>query len=248
MKNLDPRVKILWLIVAAIGIFSIPSWYGQLSVSMVLGAITLGLAYLTKLSFKSLRILIVFLPLTFIIHILFGTHLLATLLRGAPRDSWQVLILRPLSFTLRIGNFIGLMALATQWLRALEVLDAFYHLLKPLRKTGLPVDDFFQVIFIAVRFIPLMREEYQRLDESWRIFINRKSSSIAGRIARLRTILIPLMIVSFRRAETLAEAMTVRGYDPKIRRSYIGQLRWSLADWIWMTAACGVLILTVVKF
>lgn len=246
MKNPDPRVKLLWLIVAAIGIFSITTWRGQIIVATGLVIVTLVTARLTKSGFKALRILIVFLPLTFGIHVLFGTHLLATIFRHAPRDSWELLLLMPFGFTLRIGNFIMLMALATRWLQALEVLDAFYHILKPLRKTGLPVDDFFQIIFIAVRFIPLMREEYQRLDESWRIFVNSGQQTLYDRINRLRMVIVPLMIVSFRRAEVLAEAMTVRGYNPQVRRSYVGQLRWQPADWALTMLGLGVLVLTVV--
>ncbi|HPC35576.1 MAG TPA: energy-coupling factor transporter transmembrane component T [Candidatus Marinimicrobia bacterium] len=247
MKNLDPRVKLFWLVIAAIGIFRLKVWYAQLSVAIVLGTIIIFRAIFARENFKVLRILLVFLPLTFLIHILFGTHLLATIFRSAPRDPWSVLLLMPLTFTLRIGNLIALMALATHWLKALEVLDAIYHLLKPLRIIGLPVDDIFQVIFIAVRFIPLMQEEYQRLDDSWRIFMNCDSGGLFGQIERLRTILVPLMVVSFRRAEVLAEAMTVRGYDSKIKRSYVGQLRWQFPDWIGLAAGCGGLILMVVK-
>ncbi|NLA21461.1 MAG: hypothetical protein GX870_00305, partial [Candidatus Marinimicrobia bacterium] len=172
MKNLDPRVKILWLIIAVIGIFRLKVWYAQLGVAIILGTIITFRILYAKENFKVLRILLVFLPLTFLIHILFGTNLLATIFRSVPRDSWSVLLFTPLTFTLRIGNLIALMALATHWLKALEVLDALYHLLKPLRKIGLPVDDIFQIIFIAVRFIPLIQEEYQRLDDSWRIFMN----------------------------------------------------------------------------
>ncbi len=239
-------MKLLWLIIAAIGIFSLKTWYGQVAVACGLGVIAFYVARSTKEGFKGLRILSVFLPLTFVIHILFGTHLLATLFRGAPRDSWNVLLLAPFGFTLRIGNFIMLMALATRWLRALAALDAIYHVLKPLRKTGLPVDDFFQIIFIAVRFTPLMREEYQRLDESWRIFVNARQTTLIERIDRLRAIIVPLMIISFRRAEVLAEAMTIRGYDPQTRRSYIGQLNWKPADWAMTVLGVGILVFTVV--
>jgi len=231
--------------VAAIGIFSISAWYGQAIVAGLLLPILAGLTANAGKTRWSLRILLVFLPLTFGIHILFGTHLLATVLRGAVRDSWQVLFFRPLGFTLRIGNFILLMALATQWIQALPALDAIYHILKPLRRTGLPIDDLFQIIFIAVRFIPLMREEYQRIAESWRIFMDTGQDTLIGRIDRLRTILVPLMIVSFRRAEVLADAMTVRGYNPAVRRSYLGQLHWSPADWVLTVAGIGVLVITV---
>jgi energy-coupling factor transport system permease protein len=247
MKNLDPRVKLLWLLVAVVGIFSIRAWIGQLGVTVALTILIIVTARMTKSTFKSLKILIVFLPLTFLIHILFGTHLMATIFRGAPLDSWELLILMPFGFTLRIGNFILLMVLVTRWLGALEVLDAFYHILKPLHKTGLPVDDFFQIIFIAVRFIPLMHEEYERLDESWRIFINGRQQTLVERIDRIRTIIVPLMIVSFRRAEVLAEAMTVRGYNPQVRRTYVGQLHWRPADWALTVVGLGVLILTVIK-
>lgn len=247
MKNLDPRVKILWLMIAVIGIFRLKVWYAQLGVALVLGTIIIFRTISTKESFKVLRILLVFLPLTFLIHILFGTNLLATIFRSAPRDSWSVLLFTPLTFTLRIGNLIALMALATHWLKALEVLDALYHLLKPLRKIGLPVDDIFQIIFIAVRFIPLIQEEYQRLDDSWRIFMNRDSGGLFGQIERLRTILVPLMVVSFRRAEVLAEAMTVRGYNSQVKRSYIGRLHWQTPDWIGLAAGCGSLVLMVIN-
>ncbi|MDD5229880.1 MAG: energy-coupling factor transporter transmembrane component T [Candidatus Marinimicrobia bacterium] len=246
MRHVDPRVKLVWLIGAAVGIFSFSDWYIQLGILLVLGSALIIRHGMVKFNLRPLRILLFFLPFTFIIHILFGSHLLATIFADKPRDSWQVLFWQPLGFTLRIGNIIILMTLATQWLKALEVLDAFYHFLKPLRKIGLPVDDLFQVIFIAVRFIPLMREEYQRLDESWRIFINRRPTSLAAKVERLRMILIPLMIVSFRRAEVLAEAMTVRGYDPKAERSYVGQLRWRAVDWVGLAVGLGALVLVVV--
>lgn len=234
--------------VAALSIFDLSGWCAQLGVLLVLGLI-LSIRYkrYKKIDLKPLRILLIFLPLTFAIHVLCGSHLLATIFKGVPRDSWQVLFWQPLGFTLRIGNFILLMTFATQWLQALEVLDTFYYFLRPLRKIGMPVDDLFQMIFIAVRFIPLMREEYQRLDESWRIFVNRRSVSLTDRIERLRTILIPLMIVSFRRADVLAEAMTIRGYELKSRRSYFGQLRWRLSDWAGLVVGLSSLILIVVK-
>lgn len=60
-------------------------------------------------------------------------------------------------------------------------------------------------------------------------------------------ILVPLMVVSFRWVEVLAEVMTVRGYNSQVKRSYIGRLYWQTPDWIGLLAGCGSLVLMVIN-
>jgi len=138
---------------------------------------------------------------------------------------------QPLLFTIRVGNLILYMAFALKWIRDIEFLDAIYHILKPLRRLKWQVDDFFQIIFISVKFFPILREEYTRLDEGWKTFTTVQDRTLSDRIKRVRDSVIPLMIFSFQRAETLADAMTIRGYGSTSRRSYYGQLKFTYTDW-----------------
>lgn len=244
MNDIDPRAKIIWSLVWLIIIFIVYNIIGQLIV-------LLGIIVIIKLNrvslrsvLKAVRYLLIFLPVTFLVHFFFSsrgwdfiigkTHYISNMIN------------QPVMFTLRMGNLILLMSFLLKWIGDIEFLDAIYHTLKPLRRLKLSVDDFFQIIFIAVRFFPILKEEYIRLDEGWKSFVKVKNSKLSERINRARDSVIPLMIFSFQRAETLADAMVIRGYGSQIERSYYQPLRFGYKDWLATAAAMVLLISTII--
>jgi energy-coupling factor transport system permease protein len=130
------------------------------------------------------------------------------------------------------------MAFSLRWINAVELLDCFYVILKPLKRLKLPIDDLFQVIFLAVRFFPLVKEEYLRLDEGWKSFAKSSENSIKKKILNVRDRLIPLMIFSFRKAETIADSMVIRGYGSVDNRSYYSNLKFETKDIIFTLIGC----------
>ena len=231
MHEIDPRIKLLWALLAVLAIFTAQSLGSQIflcapcAVIIALGGVP------RRDTLRGVRYLIWLLPFTLIMHLLFGTDLLAAL-RGQrelpPLAQW---LGQPLMFSLRLGNFLILMSIVLRWIGAVEFLDAVYYLLRPLRRLRLPVDDLFQIIFIAVRFFPLVEAGHARLTESWHHLLNNgEPVTWRQRLRQQREILIPLMILSFRKAEVLAESMQVRGYRSGQARTYYGQLRWRRRD------------------
>ena len=240
MNSLDPRVKLLWSIVWITIVFLVYNIAGQLGILAGIIALIRINRLSLRLVLRSIRYLLLFLPITFLVHffISVGGWKIFT---GSSIFDYHMLE-QPLLFTIRVGNLILYMAFALKWTSDIEFLDAIYHILKPLRRFKWQVDDFFQIIFISVKFFPILREEYNRLNEGWKTFTTVKDTTLSDRINRVRDSVIPLMIFSFQRAETLADAMTIRGYGSTGRRSYYGQLKFTYTDWLVSLLAIVILI------
>ena len=238
---MDPRTKLCWSLAGMFSLFLIDHCLGQMfGLVLILLLIRIKGLYLGRVFF-SVRYLLIFLPLTFLVHLLFisrGWQLFS----GAMPFTVSILD-QPIRFTLRMANLILLMAFVLQWIPDIEFLDGIYHLLRPLRRLGWWIDDFFQIIFIAVKFFPILRDEYRRLDEGWKLLSDRRDRRLAERVQRARKSLIPLMIFSFQRAETLADAIGVRGYATAEWRSVYQPLKFRPGDWFSCGLAMGLPIL-----
>ncbi|RKY52741.1 MAG: hypothetical protein DRP89_07190 [Candidatus Neomarinimicrobiota bacterium] len=228
--NFDPRAKLIWAIGGIAVIFSTQSLLGQICILMIIIILTkLVLSSLIR-TFKAVKYLLIFLPITFLIPLIFSTNVFSTLFsKGVYYIDWKEILL-PIKLTFRLGNLLLFMAFLINWIKSLEFLDCIYSILKPFRSLYIPIDDLFQVIFIAVRFFPIMREEYWRLDEGWKTFIKNPKESLRHRILNIRETLIPLMIFSFRKAETLADAMIIRGYGSCNKRTYYSHIKLKMMD------------------
>ncbi|PIS28981.1 MAG: hypothetical protein COT43_05130 [Candidatus Marinimicrobia bacterium CG08_land_8_20_14_0_20_45_22] len=220
ITHIDARAKLIWAVLGATLIFQLDTCAGQASFSAGYGLALLCIGMDWRRLIKPIRYFLIFLPLTLAIHLIFTGGILGILV-GKPMGSVDLWM--PLMFTIRMGNFLFLMAFVFQWIGAVETLDCIYWSIRPLKKLGVRTDDLFQVVFIAVQFFPIVKEEYRRIDRGWKSFISSDTSSLRKRILNVRDRLIPLMIFSFRKAETLAEAMSVRGYSGSSKRSYYGQ-------------------------
>jgi len=244
--NFDPRAKLIWAIGGIAVIFSTQSLLGQICILMIIIILTkLVLSSLIR-TFKAVKYLLIFLPITFLIPLIFSTNVFSTLFsKGVYYIDWKEILL-PIKLTFRLGNLLLFMAFLINWIKSLEFLDCIYSILKPFRSLYIPIDDLFQVIFIAVRFFPIMREEYWRLDEGWKTFIKNPKESLRHRILNIRETLIPLMIFSFRKAETLADAMIIRGYGSCNKRTYYSHIKLKMMDAFF--ALIGVVFLFLIVF
>jgi len=244
MKFLDPRAKLFWALAWMFSLFLITSSSGQmLGLFLTLLLIRINGLRLGQI-ISTVRYLLLLLPITFLVHLLLISR--GWQLFSGEMSFTLVLLDQPLLFTLRVANLILLMAFVLKWIRDIEFLDAVYQLLRPLRRLGWRIDDFFQIIFIAVKFFPILREEYRRLDEGWKLLSEHPDGQLAERIQRVRKSLIPLMIFSFQRAETLADAISVRGYSSAVRRSVYQPLKFRLGDWCSCGVALGFLVSMIV--
>lgn len=229
MNALDPRLKIIWFFFYSILIFTV----ANLPTQLLLTSITLLMIFITgfKLPFilKKVKYLLLFLPVTFFIHLFFSTELWGIVTDNGLAGLNLNLLILPVFFTLRIADFIIFMSWMSEWIDADKLLDSLYTLLKPLRKIKIPVDDLFQMIFIAIRFFPILQQEYKKMDENWKNFTNKNIEE--KRFVRLLNNLVTLVVVSFRRADKIAISMQVRGYGLQ-ERSYYTHLKFHFRDMV----------------
>lgn len=121
----------------------------------------------------------------------------------------------------------------------LLIADAVESLMKPLVKIKVPVYEIALMLSIALRFIPTLLDETQKIMNAQRARgVDFGTGSIWKRIKSIVPILIPLFISAFNRADELATAMEARGYRGGEGRSKFRILQWHGKD----TIACLVMV------
>ena len=114
--------------------------------------------------------------------------------------------------------------------------DAIERLLSPLKKLKFPVHAFSMMMTIALRFIPTLIEETDKIIAAQKARgADMESGNLIQRAKALIPILVPLFVSAFRRAEELATAMECRCYRGDIGRTKMKQLHLSGKDWLAMS-------------
>jgi energy-coupling factor transport system permease protein len=124
--------------------------------------------------------------------------------------------------------------------RTTELTHGVEHLLRPLQQIGLPAHEFALTVVIALRFIPLLALEAERIAKAQ---ASRGADYGGGRMnvlkraRRLLPLLIPLFVAALRRAETLALAMEARCYTGGRGRTHLIRLSARFSDALAVGAA-----------
>ncbi|MEA2101582.1 MAG: energy-coupling factor transporter transmembrane protein EcfT [Thermodesulfobacteriota bacterium] len=117
---------------------------------------------------------------------------------------------------------IWLSTLMTLTTSPLDMVWAMEWYMKPLGFVGVRVDEIALLIMLAIRFIPLLFEETDRIIKAQKARgVDLESGGIISRVKALVPILVPLLHGVFRRADDLAVALTLRGYKPGIKRGHL---------------------------
>lgn len=126
-------------------------------------------------------------------------------------------------YALRIVLLVVASLLVSFTTTSTQLTEAFASFLRPLRRLRVPVDDVASVLSIALRFIPLVAEEIGRIhDAQWSRGAKFGEGSIASRLRAWSTVLVPLFVGMFRRADDLAVAMDARCYGmPGVQRTSV---------------------------
>ena len=233
VHRLDPRAKIIISIIYIVAIFLAKS----VSAFALLTLSTVGLVFLTGISprliLKSMRPLLFIILFTSIINIFWikGETLLVSF--------WIINIylegiVNAILIVLRIMLLITATSLfLTYTTTPLALTDALESLLSPLKKLHVPVHEFAMMMTIALRFIPTLIEETQKIIAAQTARgADFSSGNIVSRAKALIPILIPLFISAFRRADELAVAMECRCYTGGVGRTRMNRLRSSGRDWV----------------
>jgi energy-coupling factor transport system permease protein len=125
----------------------------------------------------------------------------------------------------------------------LDMVWAMEWYMKPLKYLKVPVDEIALLIMLAIRFIPLLFEETDRIIKAQKARgVDMETGGIFRKIRSLVPIIVPLLHSVFRRADDLAIALTLRGYSPGITRTRMKSPRARKSDIASLAGVTTILI------
>jgi len=242
----DPRAKLLMSLLLIVAVISCSSLIGQ---AVLLATVVTGLM-LARISLRfaigGLRRMVPFLLL------------LATLQMFAiPQYAVDATIIWQWSFLTMTNRSVlaGILLIARFVVTALglslfsfsttttELTHGIEHLVRPLQRFGFPAHEFALVINIAIRFLPILAEEAERLmkaQASRGADFGFGQRSFVRRARRLLPLLVPLFLVSLQRADTLIEAMESRCYMGGMGRTHLIHMRCRPSDFFALIVTLGI--------
>lgn len=132
---------------------------------------------------------------------------------------------------LRLFLMIELTMLLTATTKPLDLTFALEWYMTPFRLIGFPSHEVAMVISLALRFIPTILEDVQRIMKAQQSRgVDFKHGSIKNRIRAYVSLIVPLFVSSFMRSEELSDAMSARAYDPQGKRTRYKALRFRAVD------------------
>lgn len=247
LHRLDPRIKLILTVLYVVAIFLAKNVYCYLA--LVVSA--LAMVLLSRLSLgvilKGIKPILFILLFTMLINLFFtkGDVLLWSWWRLA---IYREGVVRAVLMAVRVVILVvGTSVLLTYTTSPIVLTDAIESLLSPLKKIKVPVHDFAMMMTIALRFIPTLIEETEKIINAQKArgaaFDN---GNILKRARALVPILIPLFVSSFNRADELATAMECRCYRGDVGRTRFVKLRlrpFDILSLFLMIAFCVALVL-----
>ena len=239
LHRLDPRTKIISVFALLIVIFAAQGWAAYLALTVL----TTGLIFLSKVPpltvLKSVKPLSWIILFTLLIH--FVSHDGEVLAKVYVFKVTTEGIIYGVQISLRLVLLIVLSSLLTFTTSPLQLTDATEKLLSPLKKIGVPSHELAMMMTIAIRFVPTLIEEMDKIIKAQKSRgLDFESGGFIKRLRAMIPILVPLFLSSFRRAEDLAMAMEARCYRGGEGRTHMKQLRLTNLDYC---AAAFVIII-----
>lgn len=209
----DARVKLILLLLATVGVFSAQSPVVLLAWAVVLfGALGAARMRPSRIM-RAMRPVAIVLAFTLIANLV-SCDGRATIELAGPVGLDPAGGLRGLLAVVRIALLVGFSLVVAASTTGTQLSDACVRLLRPCARWGVPVGPLGTVLSLALRFIPLVSEELNRIRLAQRARgASFDNGTVIERIGVWASVLTPLMIGLFRRADRLAEAMSARCYD-----------------------------------
>lgn len=232
LHRLDPRTKIIIMLVYVVTVFVAKNLYSLaflLLTALVLVAVS-GISF--KIVLKSVKPVMVLIIFTAVINLFLTTS------EGDPLVSFGFVkiyaqgVINAVFMIVRILSLIiGTSVLLTYTTSPITLTDGIERLLKPLKKLHVPVHEFAMMMTIALRFIPTLLEETDKIISAQKARgAGFDSKGLINKAKAFLPILIPLFISAFRRADELAIAMECRCYRGDEGRTRMKVLRYTSLD------------------
>lgn len=229
---LDPRTKLIMLVVYIVALFLAQSWLTYGILFLFLAVIIKVSAIPVKSIVRGMKPLVMILVFTGVLNLFFTQEGKVLV------DFWVITItsgglLRAIFMISRILMLITCTFLLTYTTSPISLTDGLEALMAPLKKVKVPVHELSMMMCIALRFIPTLIEETDKIMCAQKARgADFETGSIVERAKALIPILVPLFIGAFRRADELATAMECRCYQGGEGRTKMKLLRYHRNDFV----------------
>ena len=229
VHRLDPRTKLLMVVVYIVALF-LAKWWVSYGVMLAFLVTAVMLSHIKpKALFRGLKPLIVIMVFTALINLFYsdGEVLVKFWIFRITREG----IVQAAFLVLRIMMLVTGTFLLTYTTSPIALTDGMESLLSPLKKLHFPVHELSMMMSIALRFIPTLIEETDKIISAQKARgADFESGNIFRRAKALVPILVPLFVSAFRRADELATAMECRCYHGDEGRTKLKQLHYRARD------------------
>lgn len=231
VHRLDPRTKILAILILSVAIFLPKAWPG----------------YTVIAAFSLMALLLAQVPIRFILRglkpimilMVITTVFNAFLTPGEPvaqLGNWAItregLVLSAVA-AVRLVLLVVTASLLTLTTSPILLTDGLERLLRPFKAVGVPAHELALMMTIALRFIPTLTEEADRIMRAQAARgADFQSGNMVNRAKGLIPVMVPLFVASFRRADELATAMEARGYRGGEGRTKMRELCFHPGDYV----------------
>lgn len=243
VHKMDARVKILAVIAYIVAVFLVKSFhflgFGACLLFVLIATITSKVSIFRVL--KSIKGILFFIILSAVLQIFFNSG-------GRVLWSWEFIVITDMGL-LNAGFIVSRITLVvlgasllTLTTSPVELADGIESLLTPLKWVKFPVHEFALIMSIALRFIPTLLDETDRIIKAQKARgADFDSGNIFKRAKALIPVLIPLLISSFRRADELADAMDARCYSGSKNRTKYKKMKLGWRDLIGTILIAGLI-------
>ena len=128
----------------------------------------------------------------------------------------------------------------------MEIQNGITSVLSPLKLLHIPVEIFSMMLSLTLRFIPTLLEETKKImDAQSSRGVDFSEGGLKSKITQIISLLVPMFVISFRRAEELSNAMISRGYDLSAKRTRYDKLKLHFIDYFSLILSLFVLAFTI---
>ena len=246
IHRLDPRTKILCVIIYIVAVFFVDTYVGYGVVALFTGLCIAVSRIPFRFVVRGVKPIMVFVVITALFN-LFLTSGTVAWQWGIFRITYEGINLA-IFMVLRLFFLVLGTSLLTLTTSPIALTDGIEHLLSPFKKIGMPAHEIAMMMTIALRFVPTLLEETDKIVKAQTARgAEFDSGNILKKAKAMIPILIPLFISAFRRADELAVAMECRCYKSGQNRTRLKVLKMGMVDfcgWISLALLIGLIVVT----
>ena len=243
IHKLDPRVKLFGTVIYVISLFCMEGMVGFLLATIFMASTILLSKVPFKFMIKGLKAILVLMLITALFNMFLtpGEVLVSFGILELTKEGLKNAIL----MTIRLIYLILGTSIMTLTTTPNQLTDGLEKSLRPLNKIKVPVHAVAMMMSIALRFIPILIEETDKIMKAQMARgADFESGNMLKRVKNMIPLLVPLFVSAFRRADDLAMAMEARCYNGGAGRTKMKPLTYVKRDYIAYVVILGYLIIT----